>query len=170
MRISECREEDVELLDQHLPFRGAAPHDGLRYAQQGDGSGTFLVAWEEGRPVAGCEVRWEGCAAPEVRAVHPVCPEVNGLGVWPGTARSQSIGAGLLREAERLAAGRGCPDIGLGVEKNNPRASALYRRLGYLTSVPYLDCWSYDDGAGVTHRVADARVFMVKPLPRTKPV
>jgi GNAT superfamily N-acetyltransferase len=164
MRISQCREEDVELLDQHIPFRSAASLHKLRYARQREGHGAVLVAWDEGRPVGSCEIRWEGCAAPEVRAAHPVCPEVNGLGAWPEALRSQGIGTGLLREAERLATGRGCPDIGVGVEKNNPRASALYQRLGYLTSVPYLDCWSYEDGAGVTHRVADARVFMVKPL------
>ncbi|MEU5834885.1 GNAT family N-acetyltransferase [Streptomyces diacarni] len=162
MRISQCREEDVETLDAHMPFRGATSHHGVRWARQRDGRGTFLVAWREERPVGSCEVRWEGCAAPEVRAVHPDCPEVNGLGVWPETLRSQGIGTALIKEAERLATGRGCRAIGLGVEKNNPRAHALYDRLGYRPSTPYLDCWSYEDGAGVTHKVADACVFMVK--------
>ncbi|MET9858001.1 GNAT family N-acetyltransferase [Streptomyces smyrnaeus] len=164
MRISQCREEDLELLDQHMPFRGAASHHGARYARQQEGRATFLVAWRERRPVGSCEVRWEGCAAPEVRAAHPGCPEVNGLGVWPETLRSLGVGTALIHEAERLATGRGCQAIGLGVEKNNPRASALYSRLGYRASLPYLDCWSYQDGAGVAHRVADACVFMVKPL------
>ncbi|NSC24566.1 GNAT family N-acetyltransferase [Streptomyces albus subsp. chlorinus] len=164
MRISQCREEDVELLDTHMPFRGATSHHRERYTRQREGLGTFLVAWREGIPVGSCEVRWQGCAAPEVRAAHPGCPEVNGLGVWPETLRSQGIGTALIREAERLAGRRACEVIGLGVEKNNPRAHALYRRLGYLPSVPYLDCWGYEDGAGVAHRVADACVFMVKRL------
>lgn len=166
MRISECREEDVELLDRHMPFRGASPLHRLRYARHLDGSGTFLVAWDDDRPVGNCEVRWAGCAAPEVRAVHPGCPEINGLGVWPETLRSEGIGTGLIREAERLAAGRDHATVGLGVEKNNPRASALYHRLGYQPTTPYLDCWSYEDGSGITHRVADACTFMVKPLHR----
>ncbi|MGP3987026.1 GNAT family N-acetyltransferase, partial [Streptomyces sp. 3N207] len=160
MRISQCREEDLDLLDQHMPSRGVTSHHEARYARHREGSATFLVAWRDRRPVGSCEVRWEGCAAPEVRAVHPDCPEVNGLGIWPETLRSQGIGTALIREAERLAADRGCPIIGLGVEKNNPRADALYRRLGYHASVPYLDCWSYEDGAGVAHRVADACLFM----------
>ncbi|MGI5348091.1 GNAT family N-acetyltransferase [Streptomyces sp. CA-250714] len=164
MRISQCREEDLQLLDQHMPSRGATSHHVARYTRQREGRATLLVAWRDRRPVGSCEVRWEGCAAPEVRAAHPGCPEVNGLGIWPETLRSQGIGTALIQEAERLAAGRGCGVIGLGVEKNNPRASALYTRLGYHASVPYLDCWSYEDGAGVAHRVADACVFMVKPL------
>ncbi|CAL9600431.1 GNAT family N-acetyltransferase [Streptomyces albus] len=164
MRISQCREEDVELLDQHMPSRSATSHHSARYARQREGRGTFLVAWRERVPVGSCEVRWEGCEAPEVRAAHPGCPEVNGLGVWPEILRSQGIGTALIREAERLAAQRECRAIGLGVEKNNPRAHALYQRLGYRPSLPYLDCWSYEDGAGVAHRVADACVFMVKRL------
>ncbi|MGP3976364.1 GNAT family N-acetyltransferase [Streptomyces sp. 8N114] len=164
MRISQCREEDLDLLDQHMPSREATSHHEARYARHREGRATFLVAWRDRRPVGSCEVRWEGCAAPEVRAVHPDCPEVNGLGIWPETLRSEGIGTALIREAERLAADRGCRVIGLGVEKNNPRAKALYRRLGYHASVPYLDCWSYEDGAGVAHRVADACLFMVKPL------
>ncbi|MFI8851073.1 GNAT family N-acetyltransferase [Streptomyces sp. 891-h] len=164
MRISQCRQEDLELLDQHMPFRVASAQYEARYARQREGRATVLVAWRERRPVGSCEVRWEGCEAPEVRAAHPGCPEVNGLSVWPEALRSLGVGTALIREAERLATGRGCRAIGLGVEKNNPRASALYGRLGYRASVPYLDCWSYQDGAGVAHRVADACVFMVKPL------
>lgn len=152
------------MLDRHMPSPGASSHHRVRFARQREGRGTFLVAWRAERPVGSCEVRWEGCQAPEVRAVHPECPEVSGLGVWPETLRSQGVGAALIREAEQLAGARGCGAIGLGVEKNNPRASGLYRRLGYQPSTPYLDCWSYDDGAGVTHRVADACVFMIKSL------
>ncbi|MFI7243495.1 GNAT family N-acetyltransferase [Streptomyces qinglanensis] len=164
MRISQCREEDLELLEAHMPLRGAAtPHE-ARYARQRQGSATFLLAWKDRRPVGSCEIRWAGCEAPEVRAAHPGCPEVHGLGVWHGALRAQNISTALLREVERLAAERGCRAVGLGVEKNNPRASALYGHLGYRDSVPYLDCWSYQDGAGVVHRVADACLFMVKKL------
>lgn len=164
MRISECREEDVELLDKHMPSLGAALLHQHRFARHQKGEGTFLVAWDGVRPVGSCEVRWEGCAAPEVQALHADCPEVNGLGVWPETLRSQEIGVSLIREAERLSRALGRPRLGLGVERNNPRALALYRRLGYRPATPYLDCWSYEDGEGITHRVADACTFMIKDL------
>ncbi|MBA0052138.1 GNAT family N-acetyltransferase [Streptomyces sp. AJS327] len=164
MRISECRAEDVAVLDRHLPFAAPDSSHAARYARHRAGDGTFLVAWVDGRPAGSCEVRWTGCESPEVRAAHPGCPEISGLGVWPGALRSRGIGSALIGTAEELAVQRGHRLLGLGVEKNNPRAEALYKRLGYRLSTPYLDCWSYEDGDGVTHRVADARLFFVKPL------
>lgn len=164
MRITECRKEDLDLLDERLPFRGVVSPHRDRFARQAEGLTTFLLAWDGALPVGSCEIRWEGCAAPEVQARHPGCPEVYGLG-WPGALPSRPVGTGLLREAERRAVVRDRASLGLGVEKNNPRAAALYRRLGFRGELPYLDCWSYEDGAGVLHRVADACVFMTKPLP-----
>jgi GNAT superfamily N-acetyltransferase len=167
MRIRECREEDVPLLDRHMPPPGEGFAHAPRYARHCDGTSTFLVAWLGDRPVGSCEIRWEGCTAPEVTAVHPRCPEVSGLGVWPGTLRERGVGEALIGTAERLALGRDRDSIGLGVAKNNPRAEALYKRLGYHPLTPYLDCWSYEDSSGVAHRVADACLFMVKGLDGT---
>ncbi len=107
-------------------------------------------------------MRWDGCAAPEVQEAHEDCPEVNGLGVWPESFRSQGIGTALILAAEELVRKRGGERIGLGVDENNPRAAALYSRLGYDPVVPYLDRWSYQDVEGVTHEVADACTFMIK--------
>lgn len=164
MRISECREEDVVLLDRHMPFLSCGAQHRSRFDRHRAGTTTLLVAWRDRLPVGSCEVRWDGCEAPEVRSAHPACPEANGIGLWPETLRSEGLAGALLHAAEQYAAERGRTQLGLGVEKNTPRAEALYKRLGYLPSVPYLDCWSYDDGEGQTHRVADACVFMVKSL------
>ena len=164
MRIRECRDEDVELLDLHLPSQGADSSHEARFARHRAGVGTLLVAWSDGRPAGSCEVRWEGCASPEVRAAHPDCPEICGLGLWPGTQRSQEVGRALIGRAEQLTSRRGHGLVGLGIAKNNPRAEELCRGLGYRPSVPYLDCGSYEDGDGVAHRVADACLFMVKEL------
>jgi ribosomal protein S18 acetylase RimI-like enzyme len=164
MRIRECREEDVALLDEHMPSSGAAGDHASRFVRHRDGLSTFLIAWRDGVPVGSCEVLWEGCRAPEVRAVHPDCSEISGLGLWPETLRSQPVGTALIRAAEQLALDRGCFSVGVGVEKNNPRTQDLYKRLGYRPSTPYLDCGSYEDSAGLTHRVADACWFMVKQL------
>lgn len=162
MRISECREEDVALLDLHMPSPSAGSQHALRYARHLEGSSTFLVAWRDGRPVGSCEVRWDGCDAPEVRAVRPGCSEIEGLGDWPGTLRSHRVACALICAAEELARLRGRTSLGMGVERNNPRTEALYKRLGYSPATPYLDLWSYEDGAGVTHRVADACTFLSK--------
>lgn len=165
MRVSECREAEVELLDQHMPFLSAASRHAARFARHRAGTSTLLVAWSGERPVGSCEVRWEGCAAPEVLAAHPGCPELNGLGGWPPALCSDDVAGALIAAAEEQAAARGHPRLGLGVEKNNPRAEARYKQLGYRPTVPYLDCWSYEDGGGRQHRVADACTFLVKSLP-----
>ena len=164
MDIRECREEDVAVLDEHMPAPGATQDHAARYARHRDGVSTFLIAWRDELPVGSCEVRWDGCQAPEVRSVHPDCSEINGLGLWPETLRSPDVGTALIRAAERLSLARARPKIGLGVEKNNPRTQDLYKTLGYRASTPYLDCGTYEDSTGNTHRVADACTFMVKIL------
>ncbi|OEU91647.1 acetyltransferase [Streptomyces abyssalis] len=170
MRIRECREEDVALLDEHMPSPGAACDHASRFVRHLGGGSTLLVAWRGELPVGSCEIRWEGCRAPEVRAVHPECSEISGLGLWPEALRSQRVGTALIHAAERLVLGRGRVSVGLGVEKNNPRTQDLYKRLGYRPSTPYLDCGSYEDSAGLIHRVADACTFMVKDLDPAGPV
>ncbi|AXK31314.1 GNAT family N-acetyltransferase [Streptomyces armeniacus] len=162
MRITECREGDVELLDRHMPSPGATSQHARRFARHVERSGTFLVAWRGELPVGSCEVRWDGCEAPEVRLAHASCPEISGLGVWPEVLRSERTGTALIETAEKLVRGRGHASVGLGVEKNNPRAEALYFRLGYHPSVAYLACWSYEDATGMAHQVADACTFMYK--------
>jgi hypothetical protein len=164
MRISECREEDVVLLDEHMPCPGSTSLHVPRYVRHRAGVSTFLIAWSGRLPVGSCEVLWEGCAAPEVRAVHEECAEIQGLGNWPGTLRAQGVGTALIHAAESRVRQRSRRCVGLGVEKNNPRTADLYKRLGYSPSLPYLDCGTYRDGSGVLHRVADACTFMVKYL------
>jgi len=49
---------------------------------------------------------------------------------------------------------------------NNPRAHALYRRLGYrqLQTEPYLKHWEFADSDGNLHAGDDWTVDMAKPL------
>jgi hypothetical protein len=70
----------------------------------------------------------------------------------------------LVHTAERLARERGIGLMGLGVGVGNPRAAALYARLGYLPTVAYVDRWAHLDPHGVRHEQADACVFLVKAL------
>lgn len=164
MEITACRTEDIELLDRFLPSHGVDGNHAARFARQEAGESTYLIPWLGGRPVGHAEVRWTGCPAPRVRAAQPGCPEVNGLSVWPGSLRSRGIGTALLYTAERLARERGVGVMGLGVGEDNPRAAALYARLGYLPTVAYVDRWAHLDADGVRHEHADACVFLVKPL------
>jgi hypothetical protein len=57
--------------------------------------------------------------------------------------------------------------MGLGVGDHNPRATALYERLGYRPAVVFVDHWGSLDAGGVRHERADSCVFLVKDLLRT---
>lgn len=56
---------------------------------------------------------------------------LDGIAVDPA-ARGQGLGARLLREADLLAAERGLRRVRLSVVDTNPRARALYERLGFV--------------------------------------
>ncbi|MFD3665069.1 GNAT family N-acetyltransferase [Streptomyces sp. NPDC058659] len=164
MDIRPCRAEDVPVLDRHIPAPGAPSRHADRFARQEAGAGTYLLAWRDGVPVGHGQVRWDGCAAPEVRAVVGDCPEFNGLDVWPEELRGQGIGTALVRAAEGLVRERGGAALGLGVAHDNPRAAALYARLGYEPVVTYTDRYGRTDAAGRAHACADACTFLVRPL------
>ncbi|MFF5976061.1 GNAT family N-acetyltransferase [Streptomyces sp. NPDC012769] len=161
--IRPCRAEDLTPLDRHLPAPGAPDRHPGRFARQEAGLGTYLIAWRDGEPVGHGQVRWDGCAAPEVRAVLGDCPEFNGLDVR-AELRGQGIGTELVRAAEELARKRGAGLLGLGVAHDNPRAAALYARLGYEPVTAYIDRWSYTDPQGRTHHEADSCTFLVRRL------
>jgi GNAT superfamily N-acetyltransferase len=165
MEIAVCGAADVALLDEFIGSPGAVSSHARRFARQGAGGGAYLVAWLDGRPVGHAEVIWDGCAAPEVRAALPGCPELNGLGVWPPELRSRGIGGALIRRAEEVAREHGRTVLGLGVAADNPRAAALYARLGYRRLTDYVDRWSYEDRDEVIRECVDPCTFLVKELP-----
>jgi GNAT superfamily N-acetyltransferase len=162
MDVTVCGPADVGLLDQHFGSPGATSFHARRFARQERGESTYLVAWLDGRPVGHAEMRWIGCAAAEVRAARPGCPEIGGLGVGPEELRSRGIGTALIRAAEELAAERGITAVGIGVAKDNPRAAALYARLGYEPLIDYCDRWSYETDDGRLRDCVDECVFLVK--------
>jgi GNAT superfamily N-acetyltransferase len=157
--IRPCQERDIALLRGHT----SVPEQ--RFERQQRGDSTFLVAWDGDVPVGSGEIRWIGCAAPEIHEHYPDCPELNGLNVWPSERRSQGIGTALITAAEDLARDRGRREFGMGVVDTNPRAAALYLRIGYQeTGLDYLDRYHYTDSDGVRHDIADPARFLVKPL------
>ncbi|MEU6146443.1 GNAT family N-acetyltransferase [Streptomyces sp. NPDC047081] len=165
MEITVCRAADVALLDRYIGTAGAVSFHARRFAEQEAGRSTYLVAWLDGRPVGHLEMRWGGCADPGVRAACPGCPEIGALGVWPDELRSRGIGTALVHAAEELARERGLSVVGVGVGEDNPRAAALYARLGYRPLLGYIGRWSYEDTDGVTHEYADPCTFLTKELP-----
>jgi GNAT superfamily N-acetyltransferase len=164
VRIDECRAEDLERLEEAIPSGLSRFHE-RRLARQQLGTSTYLIAWIDQVPVGHAEIRWNGCEAAEVRRRFPGCPEINALEVRPAWLRSRGIGTALIAEAEGRAAGRGLGSIGLGVADDNPRAAALYLRLGFgETGCRYVDRYEIVTGAGERRAFSDPCRFLVKNL------
>ena len=112
--ISELDAEQVAVVDRHLPLN--------RLDQAGD-EGTYLVAWEDDRPVAHARIAWSG--------THLGVPEIQDVFVALGERR-KGHGTALTEAAEAKARARGWKVMSLSVSQNkNPAARAMYDLLGY---------------------------------------
>ena len=95
----------------------------------------WFIATMDGQVVGWILVKWRG------KPTHPEYPDLEDVWVtqrW----RDQGIGTSLIHFAEEHAARRGSARIGLAVNPlENPRAKALYERLGYAATgeAPYVD-------------------------------
>jgi GNAT superfamily N-acetyltransferase len=99
---------EVDFVDQHLPLH--------RLDQAG---GEYLVAWEDGVPVAHAHLDWRH-DPPEVQDVFVV-----------EAHRRRGIAARLSEAAEDRVRARGFARIALDVDVENGPARALYEKLGY---------------------------------------
>lgn len=159
--LRQCLASDIAALEAWAPTGNSRTHS-LRFSRQEAGTSTYYLAschQAPGHFVGSCEVRWDGCAATEV----PRCPEINGLQVWPEHLQSRGIGTQMLALIEHEVQARGHRTLGLGVD--DPRAKALYLRLGYVYSgVDYIDRYTWIDGDHREHHVADRAEWMMKTL------
>jgi len=85
---------------------------------------VYLVAHVRGRPV--------GHLGVDLVRVHDAA-HLWQFGVLPAL-QSHGIGTAMVAAAERAAAARGLSVAEIGAETDNPRARALYERLGYRLS------------------------------------
>jgi GNAT superfamily N-acetyltransferase len=93
-------------------------------------------------------------------------PQIVDVQIAPGL-RGRGCGTHLIVEVEKLAARRGHSEVFVAVDpRNNPRAFALYQRLGYvaLQETPHLKHWEFVDSGGHPHSGDDWIVDMVKRL------
>jgi GNAT superfamily N-acetyltransferase len=104
---------DVALIGDRLPL-----------ARLG-GKGTYLVAWEDGEPVAHAHISW-------TRTKLGV-PEIQDVFVREHRRR-RGFGTAVTLAAERLVRARGAKRISLGTSIDNRAARRLYKKLGYRDS------------------------------------
>ncbi|MBD0693672.1 GNAT family N-acetyltransferase [Streptomyces sp. CBMA123] len=150
------------LTDADLPscgWSGSAKHvrDLVRQVRRAEsGEIDYLAACTpDGHPVALCGIDY--ASAPGAGILWQ-------LGVHPDL-RSRGIGTLLIRAAERRIAARGLGRAELAVEEDNPRARALYERLGYGAFGRAPDSWDVEDADGTLHRHETMCTLMRKPLP-----
>lgn len=82
-----------------------------------------------------------------------------------GALQSCGIGTILIRAAEQRIRARGLHRAELGVEDSNPRARALYDRLGYLACGREPDSWDEEAPDGSIVRYDTMLTLMRKELP-----
>ncbi|RIJ59540.1 GNAT family N-acetyltransferase [Clavibacter phaseoli] len=129
------------------PGRGFAR---AMWALQEAGGSTLLVAWDGDRPVGAGQLDLRG-DVPELRNLRVDAAE-----------RGRGIGTAIIRAAEeRIAPGR----LAVGVGLDNPRARALYGRLGYRgTGETTTTTYAYVDDAGVTRQATETDERLARDL------
>ena len=81
-----------------------------------------------------------------------------------GALQSCGIGTVLVNAAEQRVWARGLHRVELGVEESNPRASALYERLGYRAYGREPDSWNQESPDGTITRYNTMVTLMSKEL------
>ena len=108
-----------------------------------DGSLEYIVVrGPDGTPVSKGLIDFAARADAGVIEQLATHPDLQGLG----------IGTRLVDEAERRIRARGVRWAVLGVEDDNPRALALYERLGYIAYAREPDAWDAEDARGEIFR------------------
>lgn len=93
-------------------------------------------------------------------------PQIVDLQIHPNL-RGRGYGSIFLEQIERAAAAAGASALYLSVDPvENPRACALYLRLGYqpLQEQPYRSAWQFVDSAGQQHSGEEWTVDMKKDI------
>jgi ribosomal protein S18 acetylase RimI-like enzyme len=154
-------EADIRALEWHgqfWHFRGLFERS---YQEMLAGRRLLLVADLDGYPVARLFIQLaaghpryaDGSERAYLYSLH-VMPPLQGLG----------IGTSLLTAAERLLVERGFRWASIAAAKDNPRARALYERLGYHVIAENPGKWSYTDPDGMVHHVDEPSWILGKEL------
>jgi GNAT superfamily N-acetyltransferase len=140
----------------------ALHRDRLRDAQ---GTGLRYLVLVVDHAVIGfaCLVMQRPASWPDADDTHHL-PQIVDLQVHPAH-RGQGYGSAFVGALERIAAAAGYRELYLSVDPvDNPRAYALYQRLGYqaIQTEPYRTSWEFTDSGGTMHRGEEWSVDMVK--------
>jgi GNAT superfamily N-acetyltransferase len=140
---------EVERLErEEPPGRGFVR---AMWAAQETGGSVLLVAWDGDRPLGSGQLDLRGGG-----------PELRNLQVEEA-ARGRGAGTAIVREAERRIGPGGRLTMAVGLD--NPRARALYERLGYRsTGETTTTSYAYVDDAGVTRQATETDETLARDL------
>jgi GNAT superfamily N-acetyltransferase len=142
-------ESDIPAIERTEPPGQGFARAMWRRQQLGDS--LLLVAWIESEPAGSGQL---DRSAPR--------PELKNLNVRE-QRRGRGVGAAIIAEAERLA--RDAGELGIGVGIDNPRARALYERLGYVaTGELTTTTYDYVGTDGATRTATETDELLVKRL------
>jgi GNAT superfamily N-acetyltransferase len=149
LSVVELQPSQVAYVDRYLPLS--------RLDQQIDEGSTYLIAWDDDRPVGHAHIAWVG--------THLGVPEIQDVFVLP-EHRRQGIAAQLTHAAEREARVRGWERISLSVSQDgNVAARSLYAKLGYVdAAVDPVRVSGVITLRGSPFEVDDTLVYLTKPL------
>lgn len=157
----EIRDATPADLPELIGVKPDAPLHRERLERQARGEVTYLVAGVAEQPVLGYVlIKWHGDSR------HNEFPMLEDLLVRP-PVRGRGVGARLIRHAESLCRARSVKRLGLGVNPtDNPRAKALYERLGYQDAgePPRYDIYAVTDETGQRRLYEDRWILLTKDL------
>lgn len=152
-QVRPCTVEDVQVLREVEP-----PHSELAatfFEAQQAGGVIFLTAWDGSIPVgSGVLVTGAPGSIPELKNLH-VHAEF----------RSRGVGSAVIRAAEEQSRCGGAQLMEVGVGIDNPRARALYERLGYRpTGQSATITYQYLDDEGSRRTATETSQQLVRQL------
>lgn len=147
--VRELAESDVALIESREPAGQGFVR--AMWALQCEEASVLLVAWVGADPVGSGQVDL---------SASPV--ELKNLNVAPHI-RGQGVGTAIIRAAEERVGAGG--RLAVGVALDNPRARALYERLGYcgtgeITTISY----EFVDERGVRRSATETDELLVKTI------
>ena len=152
-------------MERALPYGPPEKH-AERLERQRRGLVTYLIAWDQDLPVGHALLKWGGAEEQHIAsALEGSCPDVEDLLVL-AAYRSRGVGTQMLQAAELLVRERGFRCLGLSVDVRNPRAQALYERLGFRDAGlgPHDERGEYVDRDGQVTTWEETCIYLIKTL------
>lgn len=163
IKIRTCQEADTTLLEKVLPSGKNNQWHLERLKNQQKGDSTYLIAFLDGQPVGHLDLLWKPVGNETRNKYLNNHPEINALVVIP-EMQSQGIGSKLISSAEELVRKKGFQKACIGVATDNPRARALYERLGYEDWGwgIFEDSFTWIDDEGNPLHITEKIIYLVK--------